>query len=89
MSFFMLSGGKAALAPRFSPLVKALVRRKSGAAQKGRWVVFLRTRLKLKISILTVPSKKKRQTLAGVSLNVYHKSQVLVPTNLVYATAPC
>jgi len=38
---------------------KTLVRRTRAAAQKGRWMVFLRTRLKLKISILTVPSKTK------------------------------
>ena len=47
----MLGVGKAAPAPRFWPAAKTLVRCKSGAAQKGRWMVFLQTGLKLKISI--------------------------------------
>ena len=33
---FNARGGRATTAPRSSPLVKTLVRRKSGAAQKGR-----------------------------------------------------
>src|SRR5699024_6598598 len=39
---------------------KTLVRRKSAAGQKAGWVAFIVTGQKLKISILTVPSKKER-----------------------------
>ena len=37
----MLGVGKAAPAPRFSPAVKTLVRRKGAAGQKAGWVVLL------------------------------------------------
>ena len=53
----MLGVGKAAPAPRFWPAAKTLVRRKSGAAQKGRLPALLQRSRQSKISILTVPSK--------------------------------
>ena len=58
----MLGGGKAAPKPRFWPAAKTLVRRKSAAGQKAGRAAFLLTTLKLKISILTAPSKKKDTT---------------------------
>ena len=54
--------------PRFSPAVKTLVRRTRAAAQKGRLAVFLLTVPKVKISILTVPSKTKGNCKSGCRL---------------------
>ena len=48
-----------------------LVRRKSASAQKGRWVVLLLTSPKVKISILTAPSKR------GAKKNIGRKSPVV------------
>ena len=43
---------------------KTLVRRKSAAGQKAGWVAFIVAGLKMKISILTVPSKKERHAFS-------------------------
>ncbi len=48
--------------PRFSPTAKMLVRRTRAAAQKGRLAVLLQRFRPSKISISTVPSKKKDTT---------------------------
>ena len=58
----MLGGNEFRLRQGFA-FGETLVRRKRAAAQKGRWVVFLFTVLKLQISILTVPSTSEQSTL--------------------------
>ena len=59
----MLGVGKAAPAPRFSPLTKALVRRKSAAGQKAGCAVRRQSLRNLKLSISTVLCKKKGHPL--------------------------
>ena len=55
----MLGRNEFALRNSPPPPAALNLRRTRGAAQKGRWVVLLLTDPKLKIAILTVPSKKK------------------------------